>query len=38
LSYKEKNMSYIHLLNSHLLPEKKLLYKITKKGLEDYKI
>jgi len=38
LSYKEKNMNYIHLINSHLLPEKKLLYKITKKGLEDYKI
>jgi len=38
LSYKEENMSYIHLLNSQLLPEKKLLYKITKKGLQDYKI
>ncbi|MFX0047640.1 MAG: ATPase domain-containing protein [Candidatus Hermodarchaeota archaeon] len=38
LSYKEKDMSYIHLLNSHLLPEKKILYKITKNGLEDYKI
>lgn len=38
LSYKENDMSYIHLLNSHLLPEKKLLYKITKKGFEDYKI
>ena len=38
LSYKEEDMSYIHLLNSHLLPEKKLLYKITKKGLQDYKI
>ncbi|MFW9948658.1 MAG: ATPase domain-containing protein, partial [Candidatus Thorarchaeota archaeon] len=38
LSYKEKDMSYIHLLNSHFLPEKKILYKITKNGLEDYKI
>ena len=38
LSYKEQDMSYIHLVNSHLLPEKKILYKITKKGLEDYKI
>lgn len=38
LSFKEKDMSYIHLVNSHLLPEKKILYKITKKGLEDYKI
>jgi len=38
LSYKEENKSYIHLLNSHILPEKKVLYKITKKGLQDYKI
>jgi len=38
LSYKEKDMSYIHLLNSHFLPEKKILYKITKNGLQDYKI
>ena len=38
LSYKEQDMCYIHLLNSHFLPEKKLLYKISKKGLEDYKI
>jgi DNA repair protein RadA len=38
LSYREEDMSYIHLLNSHNLPEKRLLYKITKKGLEDYKI
>ena len=38
LSHKEIDMSYIHLLNSHFLPERKLLYKITKKGLEDYKI
>ena len=38
LSYREENMSYIHLLNSQLLPEKKILYKITKKGLQDYKI
>ena len=38
LNFKEKDMSYIHLVNSHLLPEKKILYKITKKGLEDYKI
>ena len=38
LSYKEEDKSYIHLLNSHILPEKKILYKITKKGLQDYKI
>lgn len=38
LSFKEKDMSYIHLVNSHLIPEKKILYKITNKGLEDYKI
>jgi len=38
LSYKEKDLGYIHLLNSHFLPEKKLLYRITKKGLDDYKI
>jgi DNA repair protein RadA len=38
LSHKEKDLSYIHLLNSQFLPEKKILYKITKKGLEDYKI
>jgi len=38
LSYKEKDMIYIHLVNSHLLPEKKVLYSITKRGIEDYKM
>ena len=38
LSFKEKDMNYIHLVNSQIIPEKKIRYKITKKGLEDYKI
>jgi len=38
LSYKEKDMIHIHLVNSHLLPEKKVLYSITKRGIEDYKM
>jgi RecA/RadA recombinase len=38
LSYKEKDMIYIHLVNSHLLPEKKVIYSITKRGIEDYKM
>lgn len=37
LSYKEKDMIYIHLVNSHFLPEKKVIYTITKRGIEDYK-
>jgi len=38
LSYKEKDMIYIHLVNSHFLPEKKVIYTITKRGIEDYKM
>jgi len=38
LSYKEENKIYAHLVNSEILPEKKILYKITPKGIEDYKI
>jgi len=38
LSYKEKDMIYIHIVNSHFLPEKKVLYSITKRGIEDYKM
>jgi len=38
LSYKEKDINYIHLVNSHFLPEKKVRYSITKRGIEDYKI
>ncbi|MBY9008897.1 MAG: AAA family ATPase [Candidatus Lokiarchaeota archaeon] len=38
LSYKENDMIYVHLVNSHSLPEKKVLYTITKRGIEDYKI
>lgn len=38
LSYKEKEAGYAHLINSHLFPEKKILFKISNKGIEDYKI
>lgn len=38
LSYKEKDFGYIHLINSTSFPEKKLLYRLTDKGIEDYKI
>jgi hypothetical protein len=38
LRYKESDMVYVHLVNSHFLPEKKLLYTITKRGIEDYKM
>jgi len=38
LSYKENDMIYIHLVNSHFLPEKKVIYTITKRGIEDYKM
>jgi len=31
-------MIYIHMVNSHMLPEKKLVYSITKRGIEDFKI
>jgi len=38
LSYKEKESGYVHLINSHSLPEKKILYKIATKGIEDFKL
>ena len=38
LSYKKKDMIYVHIINSHFLPEKKVMYSITKRGIEDYKI
>jgi len=38
LSYKEKESGYVHLINSNTLSEKKILYRITNKGIEDYKI
>ena len=38
LNHKEKDMIYIHLVNSHFLPEKKVTYSITKRGIEDYKM
>jgi predicted ATP-dependent serine protease len=34
----EQNLCYIHRVNSSFLPEKKLLFEITPKGLVDYKI
>jgi RecA/RadA recombinase len=37
LSYKEEN-NYVHLVNSELLPEKKVIFKITSSGISDYKI
>jgi len=38
LSYKEKDMIYIHMVNSHMLPEKKIVFSITKRGIEDFKM
>jgi DNA repair protein RadA len=38
LSHKEDNKKFVHLINSHNIPEKKVLYKITSEGIEDYKI
>ena len=38
LSFKEADKRFVHLINSHKLPEKKVLYKITSEGIEDYKI
>ncbi|MFX1345625.1 MAG: hypothetical protein ACFFBC_03115 [Promethearchaeota archaeon] len=38
LRKKDKEMNYIQLVNSLNLSEKKLLYKITTKGIQDYKI
>lgn len=38
LSYKEKDFGYLHLINSMNLPEKKIIYRLTDKGIEDNKI
>ena len=38
LSIQEEDKCFVHLFNSHSLPEKKLLYTITSNGIEDYKI
>lgn len=38
LDYKEQDKRYVQLVNSLQLPEKKLLYKITSLGIQDYKI
>jgi len=37
LSYRDQK-NYAHLVNSSILPEKKVLYKITSEGISDYKI
>jgi DNA repair protein RadA len=37
LSYKEEK-NYVHLVNSELLPERKVIFKITSNGIADYKI
>jgi len=38
LDYKEDDKRYIQIVNSLNLPEKRLLYKITSSGIQDYKI
>ncbi|MFX0003165.1 MAG: AAA family ATPase [Candidatus Hodarchaeota archaeon] len=38
LSYKEQDKRYVQIINSLNLPEKRLLYKITSLGIQDYKI
>ncbi len=38
LDYKEQEKRYIQLVNSMHLPEKRLLYKITSLGIQDFKI
>lgn len=38
LDYKEQDKRYIQLVNSMSLPEKRLLYKITSLGIQDFKI
>jgi RecA/RadA recombinase len=38
LEYKESDQRYVHLINSISLPEKRMLYKITSSGIQDYKI
>ncbi|MFX1338171.1 MAG: hypothetical protein ACFFDK_06155 [Promethearchaeota archaeon] len=37
LSYKEEK-NYVHLVNSEFLPEKKVIFRITSNGIEDYKL
>lgn len=37
LDYKSEDKRYIHIVNSLNLPEKRLLYKITSAGIQDYK-
>ena len=32
------NRYYAYLINSHNLPEKRVLYEITNKGIKDYKL
>ncbi|MEE9377932.1 MAG: hypothetical protein V3V33_07845 [Candidatus Lokiarchaeia archaeon] len=38
LDYKEYDKRYVQVVNSLNLPEKRLLYKITSSGIQDYKI
>ena len=38
LDYQEQDKRYVQLVNSLRLPEKRLLYKITSLGIQDYKI
>ncbi|UCC20382.1 MAG: hypothetical protein JSV62_03580, partial [Promethearchaeota archaeon] len=38
LDYKEQDRRYVHLINSMSFPEKRILYKITPSGIQDYKI
>lgn len=38
LDYREQDRRYVHLVNSMSLPEKRILYKITSSGIQDYKI
>ncbi|MFX0022907.1 MAG: hypothetical protein ACFE9S_11330 [Candidatus Hermodarchaeota archaeon] len=38
LDYKEQDKRYVQLINSLRLPEKRLLYKITSSGIQDYKL
>jgi len=37
LDYKGEDRRYIHVANSFNLPEKRILYKITSAGIQDYK-
>jgi DNA repair protein RadA len=38
LDYKEQDKRYVQLVNSLKLPEKRLLYKITSSGIQDYNL